>query len=190
MEAIERECQARGWTIVATHTDAGISGKSMASRPGLAAALAVIESGDAGTIMASKLDRLSRSVKDFGTLMEQAQAGRWNLCALDVGVDLSSPQGELIASIMASTSRWECRIISVRTADALAQKRAAGVKLGRPRTVPDDVVKRIRAARAENKGWSAIARDLNTGPNRVPTPKGGEWYPTSVRQVALSRGVH
>ena len=39
----------------------------------------------------AKLARLSRSLVDFAGLMAQAQAGGWNLVALDLGIDLATP---------------------------------------------------------------------------------------------------
>jgi DNA invertase Pin-like site-specific DNA recombinase len=36
-------------------------------------------------------DRLSRSLIDFAALLEQAGDEGWNLVALDLGVDLSTP---------------------------------------------------------------------------------------------------
>ena len=45
-----------------------------------------------------KLDRLSRSIVDFGRLLEEALDKRrgFNIVALDLGVDLSTPGGELV----------------------------------------------------------------------------------------------
>ena len=73
--AIRAECARRGWTLAAIHTDA-VSGKSVANRPGLAAALTAVETGAAAGIVVAKLDRLSRSLADFASLMARAQAGR------------------------------------------------------------------------------------------------------------------
>jgi DNA invertase Pin-like site-specific DNA recombinase len=53
----------------------------------------MIEQGLGGTLMVSKLDRLSRSVVDFAQLLARAQHERWNICALDAGLDLSTPSG-------------------------------------------------------------------------------------------------
>ncbi len=185
--ALEAECDRRGWRLVAVHEDAGLSGKS-ADRPGLRAALEDVQSGRGGTLMASKLDRLSRSMKDFGTIMEVAQKGRWNLCVLDVNLDLSTPQGELCASIMASTSRWERRIIGQRTADALGALKAQGKKLGRPSALNDEVAKFIEGARLRDGSWSEIARQLTEA--GIPTATGkAHWYPNGVRQAAVSRGI-
>lgn len=181
--AIEAECQRRGWTLAAIHEDA-LSGKSM-NRPGLAAALQAVESGNASAIVVAKLDRLSRSLRDFADIMVKAQARGWNLVALDLGIDLSSAGGEFMANVMASAAQWERRIIGQRTKDALAVKRAQGVHLGRPATLPAEVVERIVTAHKAGEGWSAIARTLNDA--GVPTGHGGaRWWPSAVRAVALS----
>jgi DNA invertase Pin-like site-specific DNA recombinase len=136
----------------------------------------------------AKLDRLSRSLKDFATLMERAQKKGWNLVACDLGIDLSTPSGEFMANVMGSAAQWERKLIGQRTRDALAAKRAQGVKLGRPSTLPKRVVDRILAARDVGDGWSAIARQLNA--DGVATAHGGaKWHPSTVRAVALANGA-
>jgi DNA invertase Pin-like site-specific DNA recombinase len=181
--AIDAEAARRGWTLVAVHEDA-LSGKSL-DRPGLAAALATIEAGEAAGIVVAKLDRLSRSLKDFADLMARARARAWNLVAIDLGVDLGSAAGEFMANVMASAAQWERRIIGQRTKDALAVKRSQGVKLGRPVVLPDQVTERIVGAHTAGAGWSVIARSLNE--DSVPTAHGGNrWYPSTVRAVVLA----
>lgn len=183
--AIETECSRRGWTLLAMLEDAGISGKSTANRPGLAAALSAVENREAGGIVVAKLDRLSRSLADFANLMARAQAGGWNLVALDLGVDLASAAGEFMANVMASAAQWERRIIGQRTRDALAVKRAQGVRLGRPLTLPDDIRIRIVAEHKAGESLSAIARTLNA--EAVPTAHGGaKWYASTVRAIYLA----
>ena len=136
----------------------------------------------------AKLDRLSRSLKDFALLMERAQKRGWNLVACDLGIDLSTPAGEFMANVMGSAAQWERRIIGQRTKDALAAKRAQGVRLGRPKALPPAVVERIVSARNRGDGWSAIARMLNA--EQVATAHGGaQWHPSTVRAVALSKGA-
>jgi Resolvase, N terminal domain len=87
----------------------------------------------------AKLDRLSRSLRDFAELMSRAQAQRWNLVALDLGIDLSTASGEFMANVMASAAPWERRIIGQRTKDALAVQRSQGVRLGRPVVLSDQI---------------------------------------------------
>lgn len=184
--AIEADVARRGWTLLETYTDAGLSGKTLANRPALAAALAALESGQAGTLVVAKLDRLSRSLLDFAELMARAQQGDWNLVALDLGIDLSTPAGEFLASVMASAAQWERRIIGQRTKDALAARRAAGVRLGRPSEVPIDVLDRIARARESGRSLRGIAADLTAA--GVPTIRGGTgWVGSSVQSIVASQ---
>lgn len=186
--AIEAEAKRRGWALGEVYTDAGVSGKSLAGRVALAEALKVIESGGAGTLIVAKLDRLSRSLLDFAGLMKRAQDEGWNLVALDLGIDLSTPAGEFLASVMASAAQWERRIIGQRTKDALAARRAAGVRLGRPGGVPHSIVQRIARERKAGKSLASIANDLSE--DGVATAQGGlRWYPSTVRAVLSSQAV-
>jgi DNA invertase Pin-like site-specific DNA recombinase len=183
-DAITVEVQRRGWELVKIHEDAGLSGKHL-NRPGITAALDTIANGDASVLVVAKLDRLSRSLVDFANLMADAQRDGWNLVALDLGIDLATPAGEFMASVMASAAQWERRIIGARTRDALAVKKAQGVRLGRPRQLPADVLERITLDHQAGAGWSTIARSLND--EGVATAHGGtKWHPSTVRAAVLS----
>jgi DNA invertase Pin-like site-specific DNA recombinase len=185
--AIDAECRQRRLPLLAVYEDAGMSSASL-DRPGLARALEDLAAGAASALMVAKLDRLSRSVHDASGVMLQAQRQGWGLIALDVAVDTTTPQGEAMAHMASVFAQLERRLIGQRTADALAVKKAQGVRLGRPLTLPIDVADRILTARARGDGWTTIARALNEA--QVPTARGGRrWYPSSVRAVVLSRSV-
>lgn len=181
MPTIEAECARRGWTLVAVFEDAGASGKSLDGRPQLAEALNAVETGVAAALVVAKLDRLSRSVQDAFGLLDRARRASWSLVAADLGVDTSTPAGEAMANVMATFGQLERRMIGQRTREALAAKRAAGVRLGRPSTLPAAVVQRIDSERAAGGSWSAIARGLAA--DNVPTAQGGTWYPMTVSKV-------
>jgi DNA invertase Pin-like site-specific DNA recombinase len=183
--AIDAEVERRQWTLVAVQTDTA-SGKSIAGREALDAALAKVESGSADVLVVAKLDRLSRSLLDFAALMARARSKGWILVALDLGIDLSTPAGEFLASVMASAAQWERRIIGQRTREALAAKKAAGVQLGRPRSLPEVVIDRMSAERAAGRTLQGIADGLNA--DGIPTGQGGlRWYPSTVSQALHSR---
>jgi DNA invertase Pin-like site-specific DNA recombinase len=161
------------------------SGKSLSNRPGLQEALRAIEEGRAETLVVAKLDRLSRSLMDFAALMERSRKGGWALVALDLGVDTTTPSGEMMANVLAVFAHFERRLIGQRTKDALAVKRSQGVKLGRPRQVPELVRRRIRSLRARGLSLEAIASKLNE--DGVSTAQGGKrWYPSTVRSLLLA----
>jgi DNA invertase Pin-like site-specific DNA recombinase len=182
--AIRAECDRRGVPLVALHTDAGVTGKSLA-RPALSEALAALDRGEGSVLVVSKLDRLTRSVHDASGLMMTAEKGGWGLVALDVAVDTTTPQGAAMAHVLATFAELERKLIGQRTRDALAVRRAEGVQLGRRPTLPAAVVRRIVKARRAGATWSSISRELNE--EGVPTAQsaGNVWYPATVRQVVL-----
>lgn len=180
--AIEAECVRKGWHLQAVFCDAGVSAKTL-DRPALAEALTLLAAGGAAALVVAKVDRLSRSVLDFSTLLATAERQRWAVVALDLGLDMSTPTGALMASIVAAVSEYERRLIGQRTKDALAARKAAGVTLGRPRLLDPELAADIRAQRAAGSTLQAIADRLNTAGRLTPTGK--QWTPTLVRQVTL-----
>lgn len=180
--AIENECRRRGWELSEVCEDLGFSGKTVDGRVGLERALSLVRTRAVEGIMVANLDRLSRSLVDFARLMSDAQREKWNLVALDLGVDLSTPAGEFLANVLASAAQWERRIISQRTRDALAVKRASGTRIGRPLSVVPEVREQIRERRRSGWCFRRIAGELNE--RRVPTARGGNcWYPSTVRAI-------
>ena len=179
--AITAECRRRGWELVQTLEDRGYSAKDM-RRPGVWEALRALEAGEANALVAAKLDRLSRSMLDFAELMATAQKHQWALVALDCAVDTSTPAGEAMAHVLATFGQFERRLIGQRTREALAVKKAHGVRLGRPPAVPETVVRRIQRQRARGESLRMIADGLNA--DGVPTAQGGvRWYAATVRGV-------
>lgn len=183
-EAAIRAEAARHGMDVEIVTDAGASGATL-NRPALADALDRLDRGDADVLIASKLDRVSRSVRDFAGLLDRAQRRRWRLVLLDLG-DTSTPTGEMTANIIASAAQYERRLIGQRTREGLAARRAAGVRLGRPPELSTDVVTRIVDERAAGRSMRKIADGLTA--DGVPTARGGaRWQVSSVQAVIRSR---
>jgi DNA invertase Pin-like site-specific DNA recombinase len=181
--AIEDECQRRGWTLVEVIEDAGFSAKDL-KRPGVQVALETLDRGDAGALVVAKLDRLSRSMLDFTSVMARASKQGWALVALDCAVDTTTPAGEAMANVLATFAQFERRLIGQRTREALAAKKASGVRLGRPSSVPTELRDRIASERESGRSLAAIAEALNV--EEVPTAQGGRrWWPSTVRAVLL-----
>lgn len=183
------ECERQGWTLVAVLADEGISAKRMDNRPALHEALALVESGGATTLMASKLDRLSRSVHDFTGLVDRADKNGWLLVVLDLGVDTSTPSGDMMANVMAAFAQFERKLIGQRTSDALQAKKAQGARLGRPDRHSPETVAKIVSLRVAGEKLVAIAAALTE--QRVPTSQGGaRWYPSTVAAVLRRPEAH
>lgn len=178
-KAIESEAKRRGWDLVAFQEDIG-SGKDL-RRPGIKAAIAALSRGEADALVIAKLDRLSRSMLDFANIMAKAQKESWALVALDVNVDTTTPAGEAMANVVATFAQFERRLISQRTREALAIKKAQGVQLGRPRQMTDDAIKTILELHARGLSMREIISELEA--RGISTARGGRWSTSTISSV-------
>lgn len=180
-EAIRAKADAAGWQLLDVVDDKA-SGKSMRKRPGLERCLAVLDAGFAEALIVAKLDRLSRSLVDFGHMLEQARAKGWKIVVLDMDLDMTTAAGEMTANTLMNFAQFERRLIGERTKSALAVKKAQGVKLGRPANIPGKVIARIVREHDAGASLGDIARGLTA--DEVPTSQGGQrWYASTVRAV-------
>jgi DNA invertase Pin-like site-specific DNA recombinase len=175
--AINAWCAIRGVSVDHSYVER-LSGKNM-KRPELQKAMQHVE-GHGGTLVVAKIDRLSRSVSDFATLVERATKNGWSIVICDLNIDMTTPSGLLIANIMASLAQWERSMIGLRIKEALAEKRKLGIRPGRP--VSDTVARRIGNMNLTGQNLHEIARTLNS--DGVATAGGGkQWYASTVRGV-------
>jgi DNA invertase Pin-like site-specific DNA recombinase len=185
--AIAAEAARRGWTIVGTYSDEGISGaKDVHQRPGLGYAIELIESSHASVLMVAKTDRVARGLRTLLDVIDRVERADGAVVSVDGTIDTSSAAGRFQTQIMGSVAELERALISDRTKAALAVKRAQGVRLGRPSSLSREVVERVLAARESGASLPAIARGLVA--DGVPTAQGGaRWYPSTVRAVLHSQ---
>lgn len=181
--AIRAAVKQRGWKLAGIIRDKGASGKSL-DRPGLREALEKIAAGEVEGLVVAKLDRLSRSVIDFGGLLDWFHEAAATLVALDFDLDTSTPTGRLIATIMMAMAEWERETIGVRTADGLAAARAEGKPIG-PVAVSDrpEVARRIQELKDRGLSYRQIAEQLNE--DGIATLRGGKKWRVSSVQTAL-----
>lgn len=171
------ECGARGWSHTVLED---VQSARNLERPALELALERLGRGEATVLMVAKLDRLTRSVVDLGNLMERAKREHWSIVALDLGVDMTTAGGEMVANIVGAIAQWERRTIGERTRDALAIKRSQGVRLGRPTTIPaaHDVL--IHKLRMQGLTLRQICERMD---EIVKPPHGKRWQTSTVARV-------
>lgn len=163
------------WELVVVEREQASCGD--AEWPVLERQLARIRRREADGLVVARLDRVTRSLSHLAVVLDDAYTGRWVLVALDVAMDLSTRAGQ-----MGVASHLRRRLISQNTRAALAVKRAQGVRLGRPRQCPDEVLARIVAYRATGARLVDICEQLNV--DGVLTPAGStRWYPSHVSRL-------
>lgn len=181
--AIRAEVERRGWDLVELRSDIA-SGKSLRKRDRLGETLRDLAAGHAQALVVAKLDRLSRSVLDFAEIMERAADEGWSVVVLDLGVDTTTANGELVANIMISMAQWERRIIGDRTRAALEAVKARGTHVGRKSGVSAETLRLIRVLRDSGRSWQKIADALER--EGVSTGQGGQWHAATVRRLYMT----
>jgi DNA invertase Pin-like site-specific DNA recombinase len=129
-EKIRAYCFAKGWELVDMIEDAGESAVSL-NRPGMARIIELCQRREFEVLVIYKLDRMTRSVKDLGYLIQDVfEKCDVKFSSVMDNFDTSSANGKLILNILGSVAQWERDIIAERTKDALAHKKSKGERLG------------------------------------------------------------
>jgi len=178
--AITAVCERRGWKLAADYHDIA-TGKTTDGRPGLAEAIAHARRTQ-GVLVAAKLDRVSRSVLDFATILRDSQQQGWKVAMLDLPeADTTTADGEFQAGLMVLLAQRERRLIGERTSAALQALKARGKRLGPPRKTSQPVVDRVAHERDAGRSWPMIAKGLEQ--DGVPTVRGGTWRVSTVQRI-------
>jgi len=111
--------------LVEVIVDAGVSAKSF-DRPGLQHALSLLRKGKTQALLVAKLDRLTRSMRDLGTLVEEELVkGKWALLSVAEQLDTRTAPGRLVLNI--ATTR-----LILTNADSKGMLAAGGVVKSSP----------------------------------------------------------
>lgn len=91
-------------------SDDGISGAQYETRPGLIAALKALKNGD--FFIVASLSRMSRSVADALQIHDVINEKKANLYVLDINLDMSTPSGRMLFTVVMSINQMERENIS------------------------------------------------------------------------------
>lgn len=128
VDAATKYAEARGWDVVLTATDDGVSAtkNKPQDRPGWRSILDSPETFD--VVIVWKVDRLARRVLDFLQADEALQKRGAALVAVEDPIDMTTAQGRAFATMLAVFGELEAAAISARVTAA----RAHLIREGRP----------------------------------------------------------
>ncbi len=184
--------------LVSIEVDAGASAKTLSGRPALERSLGMLVRGEAEALLVVKLDRLTRSVRDLGDLVDRYfSSGRWALLSVSEQIDTRSAAGRLVLNVLASVAQWEREATGERTSAALAHKRAnheyTGGRLPYGWTLDEDGVtllphageqRVVRAARTLREAGLSLRKVGAALAERGLLPRsGGSWHAKTVRDL-------
>lgn len=133
LPALTRYAEAQGWDAVLFEEQESARG----TRPIKQEVLRALRAGEFAGVVVWKLDRWGRSVSELvREIHELTERGRFFASITD-NIDLSTATGKLHLTILAAFAEFEKNLISERTREALARKKAEGVQLGRPKGSKD-----------------------------------------------------
>jgi site-specific DNA recombinase len=177
-ERLRALCVAKGHELVRVESDPAKSAATL-KRPGLQRALAMLRKREADALAVVDLSRLTRSLRDLGTLLDKKRGsfgeGKAELISLGESIDTTSSGGRLILNVLGSVLQWERERASERTAAVtLHVQRHGRFSGGAPpfgwklgpggRLVPvareQKVVVRARELAAEEPNLAEVTRQL------------------------------
>ncbi|GAB3628099.1 Serine recombinase PinR [Pandoraea terrae] len=163
-----REIHAAGFNLEPRRVISECVSGSVAAnlRAGFAKLRDRLEAGD--VLVVTKLDRLGRNAMDVrATVDELARAGVRVHCLALGGADLTSAAGRVTMSVLAAVAEFERDLLLERTAAGIARAKAAGMSLGRPRSLTAKNERLVRERLVEGAPIAAIARELGTSRQTV-----------------------
>jgi DNA invertase Pin-like site-specific DNA recombinase len=153
---LEQFAQARGWHLVDSYLDVGISG-SKDKRPELDRLMTDAHKRRFDVLIVWKFDRFARSVSHLLRALENFSALGIAFVSLSEQMDTTTPTGKMIFTVLGAVAELERSLIVERVRAGLRNARAKGKRLGRPRVFAD--VPRIAALRAQGRSWREVVSE-------------------------------
>ena len=114
-EKLLQLCKFKEYEVFKVYEDAGISAKDMAHRPAFQEMLADMKKGKINYIVAYKLDRVTRSVRDLEELIAVLEKHNTYLVCDRDDVNTSTANGRFFVRMLTVLSQLEIEIVSERT---------------------------------------------------------------------------
>lgn len=189
------------------YIDKGISGGSMEKR--LALEEMRKELKEDTWIIVNSVSRLARNTKDLLSLVEEIEKKKCHLIIIDLNMDITSPSGKLILTLMASQAQFERELTSERVKGVLQHLKKTGTLRTKPKfgwkLNPDHspdapihirneeeqhIIRRIKNLRSRNKMLGIVAFARKVEECGVPFPrKSKRWYHGTLKNIMDQEGI-
>lgn len=196
LKECERVAKARGLDVAEIITDNSVSA-SKRGRPGYGRLVKLMASGSVSTVIILRIDRLLRLNDELEELIQLVEQHPVKVITVEGDVDLSTPQGRLVARILVSVARSEMETKSARHKLANRQRAEAGHAHGSRRcfgyeadnlTIREDealVLKDIAHRFLNGSSYRTLSEYLNR--QGITTAQGCEFFPITVRNMLMRK---
>ena len=163
---LERVAAAKGWKVIATFKDEGMSGAF--GREVRAQYDSMIKQGVQAkfdVVLAWDVSRLSRSLVDLVTTLDELHACGIDLYLHQQAIDTTTPAGKAMFQMCGVFAEFERGILSERVKAGLNRARSEGKLLGRPIKVAN--IKKIIEDKRSGKTIRQIAENQKLSVGKV-----------------------
>jgi len=206
---IYRETEYRNFFLKSLYIDRGISGGSTENRKALNEMMEKVMNGDDEIwIIINSISRLSRKTKDLLSLVEDIERKKCHLIIIDLNLDITSPSGKLMLTMMAGQAQFERELTSERVKNVLQHlketgnlrtkpsfgwmlnpDRSQGAKIHIRNEKEQKIIQKIRDYRNENEGMKITEFTRLINDNIKSPRKSKEWYRKNLKQLMEREGI-
>lgn len=198
-EKLRQLCSFKEYQIFKVYQDAGISAKDTEHRPGFQQMMNDMRKGKINYIVAYKLDRVTRSVRDLELLIAELEKYDCYLICERDDVNTSTANGRFFVRMLTVLSQLEIEVVSERTKFGMSGAIKAGHLPGtcplgyyrdKDKAVKLDpntkgIIRRIFNMYLEGKSYYQISCILDE--EKVLYPEHNKWTEAAVRTIINNR---
>lgn len=198
-EKLRQLCNYKDFEVYKVYQDAGISAKDMKNRPAFQEMLEDMKKGLINYIVAYKLDRVTRSVRDLEVLISTLEEYNCYLVCDRDDVNTSTANGRFFVRMLTVLSQLEIEIVSERTKFGMTGAIKAGhipgpCPLGYYRdnekalkidNTTKDIALRVFKLFLEGKSYWQISNIFND--EKVLYPKKKNWTDSLISRIINNR---
>ena len=149
--------KARDFTVIAEYIDHA-TGRNE-KRPEYQKLLDAVRKRQADIVLVWRYDRFARSTKALITALNEFRTLGVDFISYQENIDTTTPQGEMVFTIMASLAQFESALIGERTKAGMQRAREQGKRVHRP-PLPEKTKKEIAKLREQGVSIKIISRKL------------------------------
>jgi DNA invertase Pin-like site-specific DNA recombinase len=135
-----------------------MSGTSMEGRAELQTVLDFLREGD--TLLITRIDRLARSIFDLQHIAKTVTAKGAYLRATEQPIDTTTAAGKCFFDMLGVFGEFETNLRRERQLEGIQKAKLEGKYRGRPVSIDDETIKKVRELKADKRGATYIAEQL------------------------------
>jgi len=165
LNELKQYSQARQWETF-EYLDNGVSGAKN-NRPALNQLMRDAKARKFDLVLVWKLDRFGRSLKHLLNTLDEFKALGISFVSLRDSIDLTTPTGQLMFSIIGAFAEFERNLIIERVKAGMVNAKLKGVRIGRTPTPSHVIAKVISVFENEKSGARDISKKTGVAKSTV-----------------------